>query len=137
MTSSQFYALMIARRAMGDLGTEVELSESGFDELVETSRGRSSPINPCEARSRGWLELNSCNGPTLVFRSGMRPELYFKSRAANSTTKTTERDKTTEEVIAERFQGIDKSIGALEKWRSELSNRVAVLENQALIHAKY
>lgn len=66
MTHAQFCALMIARRAMGDLGQEVLLDDEQFDELVETSRGQATPFNPFSARSRGEFLLNSCNGPTKV-----------------------------------------------------------------------
>jgi hypothetical protein len=134
MTSSQFYALMIARRAMGDLSREVELTDSGFDELVETSRGKSEPINPFEVRSNGWFQLNSCNGPTLVFRSGMRPELYFKYRAASSTTKQAARDKTTEEVIAERFERLEGELKHLktidEAGRRNAHDRITECEKR-------
>lgn len=133
MNASQFYVLMTCRRAMGDLGREVELTDSSFDELVETSRGRSTPINPLEVRNQGWMSLNSCNGLTIVYRSGMRPELFFKLSDVGST-KSAERDKTTEEVTAERFQRLEGELKHLktidEAGRRNAHDRITECEKR-------
>lgn len=106
MNASQFYALMTCRRAMGDLDNHVALSEESFNELVNDLNPQVISPSRSVAIKTKQFSLNTCNGPTYVI--GLVGKIVEYTRLADiGSTKSAERDKTTEEVTAERFQRLE------------------------------
>jgi len=67
MLRHQLNALMVVRRAMGDIGTEVVVRHDSFEELLRDDSSR--VVDAVKASRDGFVVLNTVNGPTMIRRA--------------------------------------------------------------------
>lgn len=122
MTREELNGLMIMRRAMGDLGTEVALTALSFFKLAHDANQQ------CVFNNQ--FALNTCNGETKI-RNAEASEAGQPATHYMRPTHSSDRSES-EEPIANRFDGINKKIAERERATRTLCERVASLETDVI-----